>query len=71
MKKIIGLGHSVTVQAGAGVSASVPDDQFKAAGAEIVADGGIGSADLVVKVRRPTDAEIGAMEGGCGLCLAA
>ncbi|HVK80963.1 MAG TPA: Re/Si-specific NAD(P)(+) transhydrogenase subunit alpha [Verrucomicrobiae bacterium] len=66
VKKIIGLGHSVTVQAGAGVSASVPDDQFKAAGAEIAADGGIGSADLVVKVRRPTDAEIGAIKAGAG-----
>jgi NAD(P) transhydrogenase subunit alpha len=66
VKKIIALGHSVTVQAGAGVAASVPDDQFKAAGAEIAADGGIGSADLVVKVRRPTDAEIGAMKAGAG-----
>jgi NAD(P) transhydrogenase subunit alpha len=66
VKKIIGMGHSVTVQAGAGVAASVPDDQFKAAGAEIVGDGGIGAADLVVKVRRPTDAEIGAMKAGAG-----
>ncbi|UPT63735.1 MAG: Re/Si-specific NAD(P)(+) transhydrogenase subunit alpha [Hyphomonadaceae bacterium JAD_PAG50586_4] len=66
VKKIIGLGHSVTVQTGAGVAASVPDDQFKAAGAEISPDGGIGSADLVVKVRRPTDSEIGAMKAGAG-----
>jgi NAD(P) transhydrogenase subunit alpha len=66
VKKIIGLGHSVTVQTGAGVAASVPDDQFKAAGAEIAADGGIGSADLIVKVRRPTDAEIGAIKAGAG-----
>lgn len=66
VKKIIALGHSVTVQAGAGVAASVPDDQFKAAGAEIVTDGGIGGADLVVKVRRPTDSEIGAMKAGAG-----
>lgn len=66
VKKIIGLGHSVTVQTGAGVAASVPDEQFKAAGAEIVGDGGIGSADLVVKVRRPTDAEIGAIKAGAG-----
>ncbi|MBN8605905.1 MAG: Re/Si-specific NAD(P)(+) transhydrogenase subunit alpha [Caulobacterales bacterium] len=66
VKKIIGMGHSVTVQTGAGVAASVPDDQFKTAGAEIAADGGIGAADLVVKVRRPTDAEIGAMKAGVG-----
>src|SRR3546814_18401632 len=29
-------------------------------------DGGVGAADLVVKVRRPTDAEIGAMKAGSG-----
>ncbi len=66
VKKIIGLGHTVTVAAGAGVGASVPDQYYKDAGAEVSADGGIGSADLVVKVRRPTDAEIGAMKAGVG-----
>jgi NAD(P) transhydrogenase subunit alpha len=66
VKKIVGLGHSVTVQAGAGVAASAPDELYKAAGAEIAADGGIGSADLVVKVRRPTDGEIAAMKAGAG-----
>lgn len=66
VKKIVGLGHVVTVQSGAGVAASAPDEQFKTAGAEIAADGGIGSADLVVKVRPPSDAEIGAMKAGAG-----
>ncbi len=66
VKKIIGLGHSVVVQAGAGVSASAPDEQYKAVGAEIAPDGGAGSADLVVKVRRPTDSEIAAIKPGAG-----
>ncbi|MGE0740448.1 MAG: Re/Si-specific NAD(P)(+) transhydrogenase subunit alpha [Hyphomonadaceae bacterium] len=66
VKKIIGLGHSVTVQSGAGVGASAPDDLYRNAGAEISADGGIGGADCVVKVRRPTEAEIGAMKPGAG-----
>jgi H+-translocating NAD(P) transhydrogenase subunit alpha len=66
VKKIVGLGHTVTVQTGAGASASFPDDLYKSAGAEIAGDGGIGAADLVVKVRRPTDAEIGAMKAGAG-----
>ncbi|ANP45447.1 Re/Si-specific NAD(P)(+) transhydrogenase subunit alpha [Candidatus Viadribacter manganicus] len=66
VKKIVGLGHSVTVEAGAGARASFPDEQFKAAGAEISADGGIGAADLVVKVRRPSDAEIGKIKAGSG-----
>jgi NAD(P) transhydrogenase subunit alpha len=66
VKKIIAAGHSVTIQAGAGVAASAPDEQFSAAGAEIAADGAIGGADLVVKVRRPTEAEIAAMKPGTG-----
>ena len=66
VKKIAALGHGVTVQASAGVAASYPDDLFRNAGAEIAADGGVASADLVLKVRRPTDAEIGAMKAGAG-----
>ncbi|PZO54430.1 MAG: Re/Si-specific NAD(P)(+) transhydrogenase subunit alpha [Alphaproteobacteria bacterium] len=66
VKKIVAAGHSVTVQAGAGGSASYPDALFQTAGAEIAADGGIGGADLVLKVRRPSEAEIGAMRAGAG-----
>jgi NAD(P) transhydrogenase subunit alpha len=66
VKKLVGLGHGVAVQTGAGARASFPDDLYKAAGAEIAADGGVGAADLVTKVRRPTDAEIGAMKAGAG-----
>ncbi len=66
VKKIIGLGHSVTLQAGAGDRASYPDDLYKTAGAEVAADGGVGAADLVLKVRRPTETEIGAMKARAG-----
>lgn len=66
VKKIVGLGHTVTVEAGAGERASFPDELFKASGAEISGDGGIGAADLVVKVRRPTDAEIAKIRPGAG-----
>jgi len=66
VKKIVGLGHSVTVQTGAGAAAFYPDDLYKTAGAELAADGAIGSADLVVKVRRPTDSEIAAIKPGSG-----
>ncbi len=54
------------MQTGAGASASYPDDLYKNAGAELAADGGVTGADLVVKVRRPSDAEIGAMKAGAG-----
>jgi NAD(P) transhydrogenase subunit alpha len=66
VKKITALGHTVTVQTGAGASASYPDDLYKAAGAEISGTGDVGSCNLVLKVRRPTDAEIGAMKAGAG-----
>ena len=66
VKKITALGHGVTVQTGAGAAASYPDEAFKGAGAEIAADGGIAGADLILKVRLPTDAEIGAMKAGAG-----
>lgn len=66
VKKIVGLGHSVTVAAGAGAGASFPDELYKSAGAEIAADGDVSGADLIVKVRRPTDGEISAMKAGAG-----
>jgi NAD(P) transhydrogenase subunit alpha len=66
VKKVIAAGHSVSVQTGAGVAASYPDDLYKAVGAEISSDGGIGAADLVTKVRRPADSEIGAIRAGAG-----
>jgi alanine dehydrogenase len=48
-------GHSVLVQAGAGLGAGITDDQFAAAGAELTADAAAvwGAAELVVKVKEP------------------
>jgi NAD(P) transhydrogenase subunit alpha len=68
-KKLIAAGHQIVVQAAAGIMSAAPDDQYKAAGAEIAADANaaLSGADLVLKVRRPTEAEIGAMKAGAGL----
>jgi NAD(P) transhydrogenase subunit alpha len=66
VKKLTALGHTVVVQSGAGQSASAPDDLYRAAGAELAADGAIGAADLVLKVRRPTEPETLAMKAGAG-----
>ena len=67
VKKLSASGHhQLVVQSGAGVSASVPDEQFTAAGATIVAS----AADLyqrvqmVLKVRAPLPEELGAMKSG-------
>ena len=55
VKKYIGLGAQVAIETGAGLSAAITDDAFKAAGAEIVGDAGaaLGGADLVLMVQRP------------------
>jgi NAD(P) transhydrogenase subunit alpha len=62
VKKYVGLGAKVAIETGAGVSAAITDDAFKAAGAEIVADAAaaLSDADLVLKVQRP----LTAAEGG-------
>jgi alanine dehydrogenase len=48
-------GHDVLVQAGAGVGSGIPDERYRAAGAEIVAsaDEVWARADLLVKVKEP------------------
>jgi H+-translocating NAD(P) transhydrogenase subunit alpha len=66
VKKLIGLGFSVAVEAGAGDGASIPDAEFAAAGAEIVktAPELLSSADVVFKVRGPTEEEVAALKSG-------
>lgn len=57
---LVKRGHSVLVQAGAGVGSGFPDEQYYAVGAEIVpAAADVWSrADMVVKVKEPQPAEI-------------
>ncbi|MBU6398618.1 MAG: NAD(P)(+) transhydrogenase (Re/Si-specific) subunit alpha, partial [Rhodospirillales bacterium] len=38
VKKLIGLGLTVAIEAGAGVQSAISDNDFAAAGAEIAAD---------------------------------
>ncbi|MCB2109153.1 MAG: NAD(P)(+) transhydrogenase (Re/Si-specific) subunit alpha, partial [Rhodobacteraceae bacterium] len=66
VKKFVGLGCKVVVESGAGKSASISDDDYKAAGAEIAGDAAAAcaSADVVVKVQRPMTAEDGGDEIG-------
>jgi len=57
VKKLIGLGAEVAVEAGAGEKSGIPDSDFSAAGATISKDPTKG-AEIVLKVRRPTPAEL-------------
>ncbi|UTW06056.1 Re/Si-specific NAD(P)(+) transhydrogenase subunit alpha [Pseudomonas benzenivorans] len=67
IKKLIGQGHQVTVQSGAGVSASIPDSAYAAVGASIGSDAAAFGADLVLKVVAPSDGELAHMKVGAVL----
>ena len=64
VKKLAASGHTVRVQSGAGVAASVTDAAYQAAGAEITDATGAFGADMVLKVRTPTEAETALMKPG-------
>jgi H+-translocating NAD(P) transhydrogenase subunit alpha len=63
-KKLIAQGHTVRVQVGAGVTASVPDEAYAAAGATLVDDATAWGSDLVLKVRAPEPAEASYIKSG-------
>ena len=63
-KKLKAQGHTVRVQSGAGVAASVPDAAFEAVGAEITDAAGAYAADIVLKVRCPQDSEMSLARSG-------
>ncbi|MEO8121164.1 MAG: Re/Si-specific NAD(P)(+) transhydrogenase subunit alpha [Rhodoferax sp.] len=63
-KKLKAQGHTLRIQAGAGVAASVPDEAYLAAGAEITDAAGAFQCELVLKVRSPSDVEAALMKPG-------
>jgi len=63
-KKLISQGHTVRVQTGAGVAASVPDAAYAAVGAEVVDASGAWGCDLVLKVRAPEALESSSIKAG-------
>src|SRR6187549_1753912 len=66
VKKLLAAGrHQVSIQAGAGLGASIRDDDYRAAGAAIVAAAAEAYAtELVLKVRRPEPAELPLVKRG-------
>ncbi|MDB5928748.1 MAG: hypothetical protein JWR60_455 [Polaromonas sp.] len=63
-KKLKSQGHTLRIEAGAGVAASVPDEAYRAVGAEITDAAGAYACDIVLKVRCPLEAEIGLARSG-------
>jgi proton-translocating NAD(P)+ transhydrogenase subunit alpha len=62
VSRLAGAGFEVAVERGAGAAASFPDDAFAEAGATLVESAF--DADAVVKVRKPSAAEAGALPEG-------
>ena len=66
VKKLVALGATVAVQSGAGTHSGMTDDDFAAAGATIAktAKDTLKDAEIVLKVRRPSSAEIKLIKKG-------
>jgi NAD(P) transhydrogenase subunit alpha len=66
VKKYKSLGATVAIQQGAGLQSGVVDAEFEAAGATIVAKAAdaLQDADILLKVKRPTEAEAKALKRG-------
>jgi NAD(P) transhydrogenase subunit alpha len=67
VKKYVAQGHTVTIQAGAGTSASYPDEAYTAVGAQVADAAAAFAADLVLKVQSPTVSELPFMKRGAVL----
>ena len=66
-KKLKAQGSTVRVESGAGVTASVTDAAYAAAGAEIVDRATAFGSELVLKVRSPSAEELKGMKSGTAL----
>ena len=66
VKKLIGMGAAVVVEAGTGQTSSIPDADYTAAGATVAKDtkAVLSNADILLKVRGPTAQEISALKPG-------
>jgi NAD(P) transhydrogenase subunit alpha len=66
-KKLVRLGAQVVVESGMGEGSGFSDADYTEAGAEISNDrpGLLGSADMVLRIRKPDAAEISQLKQGC------
>jgi NAD(P) transhydrogenase subunit alpha len=64
VKRLVGMGHEVIVEAGAGSGSAFPDQAYEAAGAKIAADAAaaLGAGDIVLKVQKPLRGGEGAVD---------
>ena len=63
IKKMKALGGDVVVEPGAGIKSGLLDADYTAAGATVAANA-VSDADIVLKVRRPAESELGSYKKG-------
>lgn len=64
VKKLVTKGFDIAIVSGAGENAYFTDEQYRSAGASIVSEAEAMQADILVKVRKPTGAEVKALPHG-------
>lgn len=66
VQKLTGLGAEVVVESGIGDLCDHPDSSYEEAGASVTGDraGALGSSDIVVRVRKPSEEEIALLKEG-------
>ena len=59
--ELVAAGHRVSIEQGAGLPSGYPDGDYRAVGAEVLADAAAvyGAAELIVKVKEPVEPELG------------
>ncbi|WP_027061216.1 Re/Si-specific NAD(P)(+) transhydrogenase subunit alpha [Mesorhizobium loti] len=67
VKRLIALGFDVVIETGAGTRSRLPDEEFAKAGAAIGKASDVAKADVVLKVRRPTDTELKSYKSGAAV----
>jgi NAD(P) transhydrogenase subunit alpha len=67
VRRYVERGAEVVVESGAGERATFDDGGYRAAGAEIVSDAAVWSADVVLKVQPPTQEEAARLAPGATL----
>ncbi|MBZ9966316.1 NAD(P)(+) transhydrogenase (Re/Si-specific) subunit alpha, partial [Mesorhizobium sp. BR1-1-2] len=67
VKRIAALGFDVVVESGAGTLSRIVDEDYAKAGATIGSVSDAARADVILRVRRPTDAELKSYKSGAAV----
>ncbi len=70
VKRLVGAGHTVIVEKDAGTASRITDAMFADAGAKTGSKDDAKKADVVLKVRRPSDAEMKGYKSGAAVLAA-